>query len=172
MKSLISLACMMMVLIITGYAQSSDSTISIQKKQYYQNGVTKTSPQVKLLLANNPASAPEYKKFKKNSNIGTPLMVVGSAAVLAGAAINLSSSIKESNDINNGELGGSYPSGISLMLVGVACDIVALPLVISANKHFKKSLSDYNSSFKSTSSRQAQFNLMVNANSFGIRILF
>jgi hypothetical protein len=172
MKNLILTLGIIFAFVLTSYSQTADSTIKIEKKKYYQNGETKTPKQVETILANNPASSPEYQKYKKNARIAVPLLVTGTAILLTGTVINLVGSVQESQDVANGEIGGTYPNGLPIILVGAGVGIIAIPLVISANKHFKQSLSDYNSSFKSVSSRPLQFNLMVNSNGLGIRMQF
>lgn len=172
MKNLILSIGLLLTFILSAYSQKADSTITLTKKKFYQNSEIKTAKQVQTILANNPVSAPEYQKYKSNIRIATPLFIGGTVIVLVGTGINLAGSIQEAQDVDNGEMGGTYPNGLPIVLIGAAIDIVAIPFMISANKHFKKSLSDYNSSFKSVSSRPPQFNLMVNANGLGIRMRF
>lgn len=172
MKTFFLSLSLIMTFMITAYSQSADSTLTLKKKQFYQNGQVKTYPQLKAILENNPASAPEYQKSKANSRIGTPIMAVGTIACLAGAAIGLSSSMKQSNDINNGNINGTYATGLPLVVVGAAAVFISLPFIISSNKHFKQSINDYNSSFKSTSYRPVQLNLMVNSSGVGINMRF
>jgi hypothetical protein len=172
MKNLILSLGMFMIFILNAYPQKADSAITIERRQFHQNGKIRTFPQVKMSLANNQASASEYQKYKVNNTIAIPFVIVGSVGIIAGAAITLVSSVKQSQDVNNGELNGTYSSGLGIVLIGAAFDIVALPFLFSANKHFKQSINNYNSSLKSTQSEPVQFNLMVRGNGLGIRMVF
>jgi hypothetical protein len=86
--------------------------------------------------------------------------------------INLSSSIKEANDVNNGELGNSYPGGLGLILVGAACDLAALPFLFPAQKHLVKSVEDYNASLKTSGRIPAQVEMVLHPSAIGIRVTF
>jgi hypothetical protein len=99
------------VVMMNAFSQAVDQTITIQKRKFHQNRQIKTFPEVKSLLGNNPASAQEFKKYKTNNHVGSPLIIAGSTVMLIGAAVNLSSSIKEADDVNKGELKGDYPKG-------------------------------------------------------------
>jgi len=172
MKNLFLSIGILVFFILNSYSQTADSTISLDKKKYIQNGEVKTVKQVQTILANNPASAPEFQEYKSKSRIATPMLIAGTAIVLTGAVVNLVGTAQEAQDVNNGEVEGSYVNGLPIVLVGAAVGIIAIPFVVSANKHFKKSLSDYNSSFKNMSSRPAQFNLIVSGMGVGLRMQF
>jgi hypothetical protein len=172
MKKLTLLFGILMIFVLSAYSQSEDKTITLKKKNYYQSGQKLNGKQLKTILSTNPASSSEYEKYRVNNSVGTPLLIGGSICALAGGAIALSSSIKESNDINNGELSGDYPTGIGLAALGLGLVLVAVPFMLPANKHFKKSVDLYNSNLKTTGYYQVRFNLMVKGNGLGIRVQF
>ncbi len=154
------------------YSQTATGPITLEKKKYYMNGQVIKGKELKSILASNPASRPEYQKFKANMNVASPLIIVGSACILTGAVINLSSSIKEANDVNNGELGNSYPGGLGLILVGAACDLAALPFLFPAQKHLVKSVEDYNASLKTSGRIPAKVDVVLHPATIGIRVTF
>ena len=59
-----------------------------------------------------------------------------------------------------------------ILLTGVGLDITGICLLISAGKHFNKSISLYNSSLKNVSNKSVQLNLMINSRGLGIRMVF
>jgi len=168
---------MLSIIILIGflfnaYSQAGDSTISMMRKKVYQNGQTISNAKLKSILKSNPASTQQFKKYQTNSAIGTTLLVAGTASVLVGAVINLQGNIQESNDIIEGDVKDSYPNGLGFLATGLVLDIIAIPLILSGSKQFKKALFNYNSSFGKTSAIPVQFNLMVNANGLGVRMQF
>ncbi len=172
MKKLILLCSILILTAPFGYSQTAPGKITIEKKRYYQNGQALKPTQLKSILAGNPASATEYLKSKKNMSIATPMILGGSLCVLAGSALSLAGSIKEANDLDNGTYSGDYPSGLGLILLGLVVDVAAIPLVIPANKHFKKSVELYNESLTKTGYRTIQLNMMVSSSGLGIRMSF
>lgn len=154
------------------YSQPATGKITIEKKKFYQNGQTLTPAQLKSLLAGNPSSSPEYLKYKRNMSFAAPMILGGSICVMAGAAISLAGSIKESDDINNGTYSGDYASGMGLILLGLVVDLAALPLILPANKQFKKSIELYNASQSKTSYRTIKLNMMVSSTGVGVRMNF
>ena len=160
--------------LISAYSQEVDSTITIiKKKQYYQNDQKLTNVELQTILTNNPASASEYKKSTRKSYIGLGLGLVGTSIVAVAAFIDLSSSIKQSNDLNNGNYSGDYKDvGLGVYLGGLACVVVALPIVLSGRKNLHKSVGQYNSSFNKVGIRPVKLDLVVNSNGLGIRMRF
>jgi hypothetical protein len=158
---------------ITGAFCQVDSTIRIERKKILINGSQVKPKQLQKILAANPASYPDYKIYKKNMTIGTTVMMVGTTAVLAGAIMNFAGTVKQANDLNNGEVSsGNNTAALGIMLVGAAIDLVAIPFVLKGNKHFKKSISEYNSSLKKTSSNPMQLNIVFSSNGLGVRMNF
>jgi len=173
MKNLILLTGLVMILMTSAYSQTNDKTITLQKKKYYQNGQKLTSKEMKTILTGNPASAEEFQMYKKNVTIGGTLVIAGSACLLAGSVISLASSIQQTKDINNGDLSGeSSTSGLGLVLVGCIVDLVSIPFLIPAYKHYKNAINNYNSSLQKTSYRPVQLKMRVASNRIGVRINF
>jgi hypothetical protein len=172
MKKLFILCGLIMFMTANAYCQPAAGKITLEKKRYHQNGKTMTSSQLKTTLSGNQASAPEYMKSKANMNIAAPMIIAGSVCVLAGSAISLASSIKEANELNSGTYSGDGASGLGLILLGLVIDVAAIPLIIPANKHLKKSIELYNSSLSNTGYRKVQVNMMVTSTGLGVRMNF
>ena len=136
MKNLI-LTVVMSLFLISAYSQEVDSTITIiKKKQYYQNDQKLTGAQLSTILSNNPSSSSEYKKSTKKTFIGLGFMLVGTSIVAVASLIDLSSTIKQTNDLNNGIYTGDYKDvGLGVYLGGLACVIAAVNNFVS-NRFF------------------------------------
>lgn len=172
MKKLLFTNAVFIFLLASAYCQTNDKTITIVKRKFYQAGQVLDLKQVKTILAGNSASSPKYEQYRKKSSIGYPCILVGGGFVLAGAGIGLASSIKETNDLNNGQLPGNYPSGLGLMAVGLVVEIVGAVFLVPANKHFKQSIKDYNSSFSKTGLNNIQIKLYANSKNIGLKVCF
>jgi len=172
MKAFILSVSMILFILTDLCSQTPGGPITLEKKIYTQNGVALSSKQLKSVLSSNPASLPEFQKYKSNMNVATPLMIGGSACLLVGAAINLASSVKEANDINNGKLGNSYPSGLGLIIIGAVADLASLPLLLPARKHLTNSISEYNTSLKSTGKTPVQVEMVMHTTGLGVRVTF
>lgn len=172
MKKLILFFSMLMLASSFVYCQPAAGKITVEKRRYYQNGQALTLTQLKSLLAGNPASAPDFLKYKRNMSIASPMVIGGSICVMAGAAISLAGSIKESNDLNNGTYSGDYASGMGLILLGAVVDLAALPLILPANKQFKKSIELYNESQSVASYRTIKLDMIVSSRGVGVRMNF
>ncbi len=172
MKKLILFCSIFLLTSVFVYSQPATGKITIEKRRYYQNGQALTPAQLKSLLAGNPASAPDYLKYKRNMSIAAPMVIGGSVCIMAGAAISLAGSIKESNDLNNGTYSGDYPSGMGLILLGALVDLAALPLMLPANKQFRRSLELYNESQSKTSYRTIELKMIVSSRGAGVRMNF
>ena len=165
---------LLIIFVVNGNSQTNDKTITIQKKKYSQQGKVLTSGELKTLLSENPGSSAEYKKFKSNSNIGTPFLIAGSLAALGGAVLSFTSSAKQASDINNGKVSSSSTTGLSLALViaGAGCVIVGAAFLLPANKHFKKAINAYNANVSGVTSKSVKLNLMVKSAGLGVRVAF
>lgn len=163
---------LVLILLTDAMTQTPGGTITFDKKRYYVNGEETKFADIKTALSSNPASSAEYLKYKANLNVGAPLVIIGSGCLLAGAFINLASSVKQTNDINNGELGNSYPNGLGLVLIGLAVDLTSLAFLFPANKHIKQSINDYNASLKTTGRIQPRLEMVLHPTGAGIRVAF
>ena len=163
---------MLMLTSVFVCSQPSTGKITIEKRKYYQNGQALTPAQLKSALAGNPASAPDYLKYKRNMSIAAPMVIGGSICAMAGAAISLAGSIKEANDLENGTLSTGYPQGMGLILLGAVVDLAALPLLLPATKQFKRSVELYNESQSQASYRTIKLNMIVSSRGVGVRMNF
>lgn len=161
-----------MILATSAYSQTDDKTITLQKKNYSQSGKKLSSKELKTILSGNTASQEEYYMYKKNMNVAVPLVITGTACVLIGTALSLSSSVKQANDLNNGEITESSMKGVGLILIGCVADLIAIPFIIPANKHFKKAINNYNTSLPKTGFRPVQVNMIFASNRVGFRVNF
>lgn len=172
MKKMIFLIGFIGGIALSAYTQTSDSTITIQKRRYLQNDNLMKRNELKSVLLHCDASRPEYKKAKTSSTIGSVFMGTGAVLILAGAGINLAGSVQEANDLDNGELRDSYPNGLGLILVGAAIELASIPFLVSSGKHLKKSVSNYNSFNDKADSRPIRLNLVYTKNGAGLRLVF
>lgn len=161
-----------MVIVMNAFSQAGDNTITLNKKRYYQAGQKLDGKQLKTILSNNPASQPEYNYYKKHNAIAAPFLIGASACFLGSATIMLSSSIKQSNDLNNGTYSESYPSGLGLLGLGLVSAVVGVVISIPGNEHFRNSVNQYNLSLNKTGYYPVRVNLNLYANGMGVRVVF
>ena len=169
MKKLILSVFMIMVVMLNAYSQTGDKTITLKKRKYYQNDQVISGSQFKTILANNPASAMEFKKMKTNATIGSVFFGLGTVACIYAIA-NPPSEMKGSLHglISDAEMS----KHMTPLYIGAGLIVIGTPFIFSSKKHFKKSISDYNSSLKTVSYEPVQFNLLVNSNGLGVRMVF
>jgi len=82
-------------------------------------------------LENSPNAYAEFKKFKKNRNIST-ILILGGLAAAYGAAY----SIEDNEDPTNTQMG--------IAIGGLTACLVAIPFSVNAQKSFHKSIWKYN----------------------------
>lgn len=172
MKNLILSFGLSIVFLMNAYSQKGDSTITIEKRKFYQNDEKLTLHKVKKILEKKPVCVPELQKYKVNAAVGNTCLIVGDVLVLVGVIEMLSSTSQEVNNPYGTSQSSSSTNGVGIMLTGLAFDIVSIPFLISAKHHLKKTVGLYNSSFKNVGLNPVQFNLMVNHNGLGIRMNF
>ena len=158
----------------SGFSQTGNQ-IELKKKRYYQNDKKLKSKELKSILLSDPESAVEYKIAKKNSTIAAVPAGIGSLLCFYGVGVMLKQSADESNAISNGDI--YYQSDqskfVTPVLVGTGLIIVAVPFMISSNKHLKKSVSIYNSKKTSTGYRdEMKLNFGLTKNGVGITCSF
>ncbi len=151
MKSLI-LTIVLSLFILNAYSQNAREPIDIVKKnRYYQNELKLSGKQLQAILSTNPASAAEYKAWKRQTNIGLPLVYGGLGIVLV----------------------GSYVGGLDVMLIGLGVEVVGAIIVIPARKHLHSAVSLHNSSLNEMGMKPpVSFGLMVNSTGLGVRMTF
>lgn len=175
MKILIS-SIIMLFMVICAYAQTADNQISIVKKRkYYQNGEKLKWRDLKNTLSNNAASAESFKLAQKNSAIGSPLVLAGSALLLAAGITSLTSSLDEANALEEGKIKDSGSSGLGLALGALGCIVAAVPFNLATRDHLHNAIDQYNAEIKKVSSSYpppAKLNLIVKANGLGLRMTF
>jgi hypothetical protein len=173
MKNPILTIVIVLVLVMNSYSQGKDSTITritFQDGKYYQGGQIKTRSEIKTILANNSASAPEYHKFKTNNTIGFITLAGGGLIAGTGGIIFLFSATEEFvNGINGEKI--NNPHGLVLLLAGTACTLTGVAVIV-VNPHFKRAIDLYNSNVKSAESKPVQFSLGFNSNGLGMRMTF
>jgi hypothetical protein len=171
MKNLI-LTIAMFLFFIGAYSQQTDSTIVVKQKQFYQNDKQITKSELSKLLANNPASSTEYKKWMNNMYIGLGLELGGGALLLTATIKDLSATMKQNKDLNNGTF-NEYPGASGGLYLGaVVCSLAGLSFILYSNKHMRKSIELYNSSFSEAMKRPVKFEMMVKSNELGVRMTF
>lgn len=171
MKNLI-LTIGMFLFLNNAYSQVVDSNIVFKQKQFYQNDQQITKSELSKLLANNPASATEYKKWMNNMYIGLGFELGGGALLLTATIKDLSATMKQKKDLDNGTY-NDYPGASGGLYLGaVVCSLAGLSFILYSNKHMRKSIGLYNSSFSEAMKRSIKFEMMVNSNELGVRMTF
>jgi hypothetical protein len=170
MKNPILTIVMFLVFILNTYSQAEDKTITSKEGKYNMDGQVKTRSEIKYILANNPASALEFHKYRVTNQAGVTTLVVGAVMGCAGF-ITMAFSMGE--EVINGISGEEMedPKGAGIALAGTGLMIVGAAILIS-NPHFKRSINLYNSSVISIGSRSVKINLTVNPNGLGMRMTF
>lgn len=171
MKNLI-LTIGMFLFLISAYSQIVDSTIVFKNRQFYQNEQKITKSELSKLLANNPAASTEYKKWMNNMYIGLGFELAGSALLLTATIKDLSATLKQKKDLDNGTF-NEYPGASGGLYLGaVVCSLAGLSFVLYSNKHMHKSIELYNSSFSEAMKRPVKFEMMVKSNELGVIMTF
>jgi len=145
-----------------------------QKLVYKSNGnITdsenqKISPdQVRELLKDNEKLLADYNIGRKKKTVGNVLLIGGSVAIGAVAAVAM---LGLSGEINISDSAANYVE--ALYFVGLASVIVAVPIKIGFSKKIKNVVTEYNNQ---TNTGYNQFNnpkldLITNSNGIGLRL--
>jgi len=124
-------------------------------------------------LTNNAASSAEYNKWMTGNYIGTGFVLVGSITGATAAIIDLSATIQQTKDLENGIYTDDPGTSLGLYVGALACSITGIVIVLRSNKkHMSKSIELYNSSFSEAMKRPIKFEMMVNSNELGVRMTF
>ena len=130
------------------YAQSDTSKLSsrhmieftkptfFKSGKFYIDGKQQTVREVNTLLMNSPASASEYKEFKKYRNL-TTYMFAGAMSCLVASLIT------------NGNA-NTYRNTPSKILLGVGCAFIIPEFIFAGkrNRHYRQSFDSYNRQFQ------------------------
>lgn len=171
MKKQISIILMSLVL-LNVYSQDSLNTITIEKRKYYQNEERLTNKQLYSILSENPASSENVQMARTNSIIGSSFVISGTVCLLAGSITFLNATIKENNDVQNGNAPGEYNQGWGWLGAAAGLIIVSIPFNVKARKLLNSSVEQHNSSITSTGQKSVEFELMTNSYGIGIRMRF
>jgi len=164
-------------IMVSAYSQESGSVITQKKKKYYQGTVKLKKSELKSILINNPASAVEGKLWKKNYNIASGFMYAGAVSVFAAGVVSLTSTLDEKNELEEGDLSNSTSysfKGLGFAALGLVFVGVSIPFNISAKKHLRSSVSQYNSSLNQARRKpKVNFEFIVSSQGMpGIRMRF
>lgn len=171
MKTLI-LTIIVSLFVISAYSQEVDSPIVKKGMKYSQNDQKLTKDQLYTALANNPASTESFQSWRKKEKLGLPFTYTGLGLALVGAGVNLSGTMKQKNDLDNG-IYSEYPSGMGFILAGLAVEIVGAVIIIPARrKHLVTAVNQYNSSLNNSGLRPISLELMANSYGLGVRVRF
>ena len=163
----------MSLFLISAYSQKADSTIVFKKRKFYQNEQQITKAELSKLLANNPASSAEYKQWTKKTMIGSGFVLGGSILIATAAIIDLSATMKQKKDLDNGTYNDYPGASVGLYAGAIVCSLVGLSIVLHSNKkHLHKSIGLYNSSFSEAMKRPVKFELIVSSYELGVRMSF
>ncbi|HNW90715.1 MAG TPA: hypothetical protein PKN48_13725 [Bacteroidales bacterium] len=162
------------VLSINNNLRAGASTIRHDRKKYYQNGQPISFREVKIILANNPASAPEISKYKTINGVSTAIYVIGGMAAIGGSIVSLVSTASQVATVSHGRI--TYPqrdyTGTVIMFGGIGLELVGALVGLGKKKHLENSINNYNSNFQNTSYFPVRFDFMANSDGLGIRMRF
>ena len=157
----------------TSNNEAENSTITRERRKYYQHGEIVSFAELKKILSGNSYSTNEFHEYKVNSGIGTTLEIIGLISVTTGAIINFANTASTVSNINNGNYyAPSSIGGGGFILLGGAFVILSIPFLVPAKHHLKKAINLYNSEGKSSTYIPVQYNLMMSSNGLGIRMRF
>ena len=145
MKKLILLNLIIAFFPTNIFAQQIDS-LQIVKSRIYQNDIRLSKEELKSKLSNSPDTSAEFEKYKTKNTIGSAALIVGSGFALYLGATSLSNSLKDTKNLNEGNLETS--DGKNLILPAVATigfASVGAILSLSARGHLIKAVNIYNS---------------------------
>jgi hypothetical protein len=170
MKKIILLSIIWLVCVQAIFSQTN-GPISIVKKKVYQNDTLLTRAELYSILKSEPASKETAEKAESSATTGTVLAGIGSGAALIYGVLIFSSSVKDANNVSNGNLNTTDPSKYSsLFYIAVGTVALSIPFLITSNKQLKKSVSLYNSK-NATGFRQEQ-NINFRLSPAGFRLTY
>ena len=145
MKRIILISFLCIIAAAGSYSQSNDS-ILIKKRKVYQNEKQLTGKELYTILKGDQRSASLAEKAHTNITIGTALAIPGSVLCLIGSGISLASSIRDANNVSNGDIStlGSDKSG-GLIMGGAVLALAGLPFVLTGSSQNKRAIALYNS---------------------------
>ena len=154
-----------------GFNPNDIPSIKKVKRKYYHNDRPITFRELKFLLANNQAAAPEYRMFKTRNKTQNTFYYIGAFTMLVGAVVPLVGGI---NSVNNGHYkkDDSGTIGVGIMAGGLGLEIIGIFAGSGSLVHLNKSIDLYNSNVKAISLTQIKFNLIANFDGIGIRMRF
>jgi len=160
--------------IVTMGQSQKPGLITKEGKYFYQNGREITSEDLKQELTSVPEAAEEYEKFKSNSNVGMGFMVVGTTCALIGAVVQLSSTAKQAQDLNSGNMPSENSSGggLGLAVGGLGIVLLGIPFIASGNSHLKKSITLYNGKSKQSTHYKPTLRMTMTTCSVGLQLKF
>lgn len=133
----------------TGFLKEPTYTINSRPENPVYEG-TKIHPDLKKLLSTNPQALREAEKAASYKGLN----MLGGFIVLGGAVWTLSDTMKQADDVNNGDLSSTNETNwtpLYVMFAGVIVGAVTNSLI---KKHWKKSIDIYNGKPNSNKSSQ------------------
>jgi hypothetical protein len=171
MKNSIVTIVLIVGFILNVYSQEQNDSIKYHSGKYTLNGQLKTKSEIKLLLAQNPASASEFQKYKSTKALGWTTFASGYVLAGIGMVIFISSSVEETSNVLYQQDAELPHGGGGFIIAGSVATLTGL-VILASNPHFKRSINLYNSSVKSVGLKPVKINLTVNPNSLGLRMTF
>lgn len=136
----------------SAFSQSLEEPISVvKKKKFYQEEKLLTGDELKYILTSNPASAVNYQSFRTQSIVSQSILITGLGVGLGGLLL-----------LDN----------LTLGVIGIGIELVALPIAISARNKLVLAVDQHNSSLSSYRNNNLNFELMATAGGIGVRMRF
>ena len=144
MKKLILINLIIIFCSVYTFSQSADS-LKIVKFHVCQNDVKLSKEELHNLLATFPETYAEYEKYKKKGTVGSAAMLIGSGFVLYLGAASLSNSLKDVNNLSEGNLETSDQANLVFPAIA-AVGFVSIGAVfgLSARDHLIKAVNIFN----------------------------
>lgn len=135
-----------------------DGSLIINRRFVYSNGKKLDKKEIKAILMSNQQSTAEYAKSHTNASIGSVALIAGSGFALYLGSISLGSSLNDVKNLNEGNMETSDGSNLIFPAVATLGFIsIGAFLMLSSNKHLRKSIDIYNSGLLSTNIDQLEF---------------
>jgi len=130
---------------------------------YFQHGQNKTFEEMKIILKNDPASFPAFKKYLKYRKSESVFYTMGGLMIVGGVATALATKEK---------YGSTWVTGVVIATVGLIPWSLGGLYMRASKRQFINTIDVYNGVSTSSSLNSIQFNLMVSSNEIGIGMRF
>jgi hypothetical protein len=176
MKKILLTIILAFFFLMNSFSQENTGDQKIYKngRKYYQFGQKISFSKVKTLLANDPASKDEFKKFKTVNAVSNTFFIVGGVTAIGGAVLYLVSAAGQVATYNHGVI--TYPkrdyTGGFILVGGMVLELVGAIVSTGARKHLGNSINLFNSKTRTTGMNNIKLNFSTTENGVGLKMRF